>query len=231
VGGVLGDQSELGVGLGGRAAQVEGVARLVHPTLQAVPARGVGEGEHADEQTDRGYRRDGQHDPPDVGVVDDVIQQGIDREGQHLPRDDHQLVDRDHASAALRGGHLGEIERARHRGSADAKTEDDPGGNHDLDVRGQCAAGGADQEQSRTEHQHALAADAVGDTSAQERAEGGSREQERAHDGRLTERAEVQIVLHVEQRAGDDARVVAEQQSAERGDHGQPREEPSAVHS
>ena len=43
---------------------------------------------------------------------------------------------------------------------------------------------------------------------------------------RLLRRAQVQVVLHVQQGAGDDAGVVAEQQAAQRGDHRQLDQEP-----
>ena len=43
-------------------------------------------------------------------------------------------------------------------------------------------------------------------------------EQQRGDDGALQERREVEVLLDEEDRAGDDARVVAEQQPAERAE-------------
>ena len=83
------------------------------------------------------------------------------------------------------GRHLGQEQRAGGRGGADAQAQDDPGRDHHLDVRGERAAQGADQEQAGADQQAALAAQRVGQLAAEQRAEGRAGEQQRADHQRL----------------------------------------------
>ena len=89
------------------------------------------------------------------------------------------------------------------------------------------ASGGADgsaEEQGGADHQAALAAESVGEAAADQRAEGGA-DQQRADDEALPAGGQVEVVAHVEQRAGDDAGVVAEEQPAQRRDDRDPQQE------
>jgi hypothetical protein len=200
------------------AAQVQDPPRVVEAAAHRVPPRRVGQEVHADQQGDRRYRGDGQHDPPHVRVLDDLVEDRVDDESQHLTRHDHELVDRDHSAAPFGGCHLGQVERDRRGRGTDAEPEDDAGDHHDRGVRRDRAQQGADQEQDTADEQRALAAEPVRQPAAQQRAEGGAGEQQHRHDGRLGGGGQVQVVLHVQQRTGDDTGVVTEQQAAEGGD-------------
>ena len=156
-----------------------------------------------------------------------LVQDGVDDERVHLARHDHQLVDRDHAAAAFGGRHLGEVERDGRSRGPDAETQQDPGGHHDTDVRCRRAAQRADEEQAAAHEQRPLAAERVGQLPAEQRTDGGAGEEQHAHDRGLGRRAEVQVVAHVEQGAGDDPGVVAEQETAQCRDDGEFGQEPT----
>jgi len=74
---------------------------------------------------------------------------------------------------------------------------------------------------TRADEQRALATEGVGQPASQQCTDGGTREKQRAHDSGFADGAEVQLVLHVEQRTGDHTGVVAEQQTPERGYDGE----------
>jgi hypothetical protein len=80
------------------------------------------------------------------------------------------------------------------------------------------------REQDAADEQAALSTKGVGHLSAEQRAECRTWEQQRADDERLARRREVEVLLHVEERAGDDPGVVAEEQAAERRDDGELRQ-------
>ena len=88
------------------------------------------------------------------------------------------------------------------------------------------AAQGADQEQAGADQQAALAAQRVGQLPAEQRAERGTGEQQRADHQRFLGRGQSEVVLHVQQGAGDHPGVVAEQQATEGRDHRQLDQEP-----
>ena len=60
-------------------------------------------------------------------------------------------------------------------------------------------------------------------------ANGRARKEQRAHHGCFLNGVHVQRVVHVQERAGDNACVVAEEQAAEGGNHCQPREVAAAL--
>ena len=224
---MLDDRRELGVRLAGVQAVAQYLASLAHATFEPVPARGVRQRHHPQQQRDRGDGGHREHDAPDVRIVNDVVQQCVHREGQHLSGDDHQLVDGHHSASPVRWRHFCEVQRAGHRRRTYADAEDDAGGHHDLDAGRQRTPERAHQEDAGTQQQGALSAEPVGHPAAEQCAEGGAREEQRADHRRLAERTQVQIVFHVQQRPGDDSGVVTEQQATEGGDHGQLGQEAS----
>jgi hypothetical protein len=102
----------------------------------------------------------------------------------------------------------------RHR----RRTQDDPADHHDAHVRRGGAAEAPTRNRPGTDDEAPLAAQAsaiLPPSSAPKAAPGKSSD---ADDGRLGERGQVQVGLHVEQGTRDDTRVVAEEQPPERGD-------------
>ena len=97
-----------------------------------------------------------EHDAPDVRILNEVVEQAFIGERQHLTGDDHQLVDRHHAAPTVCGRHLRQVQRAGHRGGADAEAEHDAGGHHDLDVGRERTTERADQEDPGTQQQRRL---------------------------------------------------------------------------
>ena len=128
-----------------------------------------------------------------------------------------QLEEADQAAAALRRRHLGDVDGRGGRGEADRDADHDPREHQQLDPLRGGAGEGADDEDDRGEQDHQPAAVAVGGGAGDRGARDGA-DRDGGDDQALGEAAEAEVVLDEEQRRGDDAGVVAEQQPAEAGD-------------
>ena len=114
---------------------------------------------------------------------------------------------------AARGG-LGYVDGHDHPGAPHGQPEDEAGDRQECGAGGERRGQRPHHEDHRRRHDCPPAPDAVGEGSAAEGAEDGA-EQQRGYDYLLPRVRELEVVLDEEQRAGDDARVVAEEQPAE----------------
>ena len=219
---LLGQAVHLGhLGLGPLvgADLLEDTERLVVAVLRGEPTRALRHLEHSEEQRERGEYGDQQHPAPHAVVLTpDVEDDRVDDEGRELAGDDHHLVAGDHAAAGLDRGHLGEVDRHRRGGAADGQAQDEPEESQHLPARRQHAADGAEREDAG-EHQDVVPATVlVRQPPADQGADRGTEDQDADHEA-LSGGGQAEVVLHGLEGAVDDAGVVAEQQSAEGGDH------------
>ena len=162
-------------------------------------------------ETARGVGLDG-HLGAAVGGVDDRVH----GEGQELPGDDHQLVDGHDGAADALGRGLRQVDGHGGTGGADGEAQHDAEDVHRHDARGQGGAQGADEEEDGQEGDVVPPSPAVRHQAPDERSQRRAG-QEGAGDGPLLPLRELEAVgpvghVHVGQCAGDDARVVPEQQ-------------------
>ena len=117
------------------------------------------------------------------------------------------------------GGDLGDVDRGDRGGDTDRDTDDEARDEERVFLRRQPRGDGADDEDDRRGDDQALAAELVavlaGEPGTRDRAE-----RHRTDDGAGRESADAEIGLDLQEGAGDDAGVVAEQQSGEAGDRG-----------
>jgi hypothetical protein len=117
------------------SAEIQHPPGVVEPAAHRVPARRVRQEEQSDGQENRRDRSEAKHDPPDMRVVDDLVEERVHDERQELPRHDQQLVDRDHPTAHVHRHRLGQVQRNGRQGGADPQPEQDPEDHHDGHVR------------------------------------------------------------------------------------------------
>jgi hypothetical protein len=194
--------------------------RIIVTALRDQPARRFRHLQHSEEEHHGGDRTDSQHDAPHTGqVAPDGEDDRVDDEGEHLADHDGELVAPAQRAASLGGRELGQIDRHGHRGAPDGEPEDEPCRQHDGQVRSEHGTGCADEEDYGEDRQRLLAAHAVVHPTAGQGTDGGADQQD-AGDQALGDGREPEVLLHGLQGAVDHSGVVAEQQSAERGDDG-----------
>ena len=189
---------------------------------QGAAARGLHEGQGVEvdrladvlggEQT-RGVSGDRQ-----LGAATHRGDERVDREGQELAGDDHQLVDGDDSTADALGRGLSEVDRNRGGGPTDGEAKDRTEDVHHPHVGGDGVTDGTDEEQDRQERDVVATAPAVGHHSAEESTECRAEEQDTG-DAAFFQSREAEAVgteghVHVGQCAGDNARVITEEQGA-----------------
>jgi CarD family transcriptional regulator len=182
------------------------------------PARRLRHAQHPDEEGRGRQGADGEHDAPDaVEVPERRAEDRVDHERRELPDDDRDLVAPRERAADLVRRELGEVHghdggRAAHR-----EAQQHAAHHEHLEHRGDHHDDGAEEEEDREREDRRAPAAGVGDASAHERAER-RREHERRGRDALGDRREPELLRHRQQRAVDDAGVVAEEQATEARD-------------
>ena len=158
----------------------------------------------------------------DGGTTLHVSDDSVHREGQELAEDDHHLIRRDKETAQPLGSSFAEEDGNRRGSATNREPKDDTRQIEDPDVRGNCTADGAEQEDDGEQRDVMAATKAVGEASAEERT-GGSTDAQQAADPAFFEGGHVQTAgasghVHVWQGASDNAGVIAEEERAQRRD-------------
>ena len=152
------DLIELGNGHALIADLLEDLHRIADAALQQEPARALRHHEHAEPEHDGRDRCEGEHVAPDVAdLTERDAEDGVEDEGEQLARDDHELVLRDHAAAAVSRCHLCEVRRHGDRSTTDGQAEHEAAGNEDARCRRQRAADGRKEEDHCEAEQHLAA--------------------------------------------------------------------------
>jgi hypothetical protein len=167
-------------------------------------------GQNGDCEQSAGGRGDRKHRSPSFGagkrLVHEISEKDADR--------DRQLIGRNE-SPPLRGRReFGRVERGRDGGDANAEAGDEPAKNENRNVRRRRLDRRADDEQRRGGEERALAAEMVGDIAAAERSEHGPERYPAGHDLKRG-RADRKRLLDANERARDDALIVAEEGAGE----------------
>ena len=127
------------------------------------------------------------------------------------------MIGRHESSPLRRRGELRRIKRGRDRSDANAEAGDQPAENENRHVGREGLDKRADDEQRRRGEERALAAEMVGDVAPGERSEHGPERHPAGHDLERS-RADRKRLLDAEERAGNDALVVAEESAGEQYD-------------
>ena len=152
------DLIELGNGHALIADLLEDLHRIADAALQQEPARALRHHEHAEPEHDGRDRCEGEHVAPDVAdLTERDAEDGVEDEGEQLARDDHELVLRDHAAAAVSRCHLCEVRRHGDRSTTDGQAEHEAAGTEDARCRRQRAADGRKEEDHCEAEQHLAA--------------------------------------------------------------------------
>ena len=147
-----------------------------------------------------------------LGVGDEVV----DERGGRDAADDRDLVDRYQAPAQMGRRDLGDIHRRRDGRDADAHAADEAEEDEEANVVGQRRAEGRDEEHQRREEHRQLAPEAVGDRADEQHARGAADEHATGRPA-LHEIAQAELGGQRFDCSGDNPRVVAEEQSPQRG--------------
>ena len=166
----------------------------------------------------------GRGDDVDLGAAQRLADRRVHGEGEQLAGDDHHLVDGDDRSADALGRRFGQVDGDGGAGAADRESQDDAEDVHHPHIGGEGGAQGAQEEEDRQHGDVVPPTVAIGQARADERPQRGADEQGAA-DCSLLETAQLQALgpvghVHVGQGAGDDPRVVAEEQRTESGHAG-----------
>ena len=177
------------------------------------PARALRHPQHPDPERECGDGAEAQHPPPRLAVVEGEP----DHVGDDDADRDRQLEEGDQAPADVGRRNLGDVDGRRRRGEPDRDAEDHPGDHQDGGVGRGGANQRADEEDDRGGEDQHPAAVGVREPAGEAGAEHGA-DRHRADDEPGLEAGEVEVRGDEQQRPGDDAGVVAEQQAAEPGD-------------
>ena len=165
---------------------------------------------HSHQQDQRRYGRQTQHQAPVAGRGQDRV----DDEGHQDADDDHELIEGPDGPTQARGRDLRQVERHHQRRAAHRQPEDHPCPHQGPRAGRRGGRDGPDGEGHRGDHDQAATAEGVGQR-PRESSPGHGPEQQGGHHGALHERGQVEILGDEQNRAGDDAGVVAEQQPAQ----------------
>ena len=185
------------------------------------PARAFRNPEEQQGEGDRGQGAAGKHPAPADRLVPGLVpvagDEVIDEIDDQDAADNGDLVDGHQASAQVGRGDFGDIHRRGHGGDADADAAQPAEQDEGPDVARESGADGGGQEEQRRKEQRLLAPEPVRDGPDDQHAG-------RAADQHATGRPAFHHHIEIEANrqeldgAGNNARVVAEEQPAQRGD-------------
>ncbi len=170
-------------------------------------------GQNGEREEDSGDSGDRKHRSPAIGAG----KRFIDEIGDKDAYGDRELIGRDESSPLRSRGEFGRIERGRDGSDANAEAGYEPSEDENRHVRRQRLDRRADDEERRGGEERALAAEMVGDIAAAERSEHGPERYPAGHDLEGS-RADRKRLLDANQRARNDALVVAEEGAGQHDD-------------
>ena len=210
---VVGQLRQFRIDVGALAAQaVQRGARTFGLTVSGEPAWRLRQPDHAGGEDHAGHAAETQHPAPRAVRGQRVADQIGGEDAQR----DCELVAGDERAPRLGRRDLGQIKRRQHRRAADADADQEPSGEQDDEIGSECRDDRTQDEDQRGRQQGRTPSEPVGQSSRDRGAASGTRQGDAGHHTQQ-QVGEVERGAQEQQRTGDNACVVAEQQPAEGG--------------
>jgi hypothetical protein len=178
------------------------------------PARRLRLEVDADHQRDRRHQRQ----PERVAPLSRLRESQVDQVGDENAAGDHQLVQPGQRAAYSGRRDLGQVDRHGHGQRAHGEAHHEAAAHDDRQVRRERRDQAAEPEHGPGHHHQSSSPDRVGEPAAAQRADHAADQQRTRHEPDL-KGVEAELGFDQQQRTGDHAEVVTEQQAAQRTEY------------